>query len=248
MAGKMDGVGEERGRRETRIPPSRPTPQGSSSALPVGPLPPLLAIPSHTTSRKDLRSPFAQKALAKLPCFGSDLNTSPYFTGKQSLALNVLDSQRSRRIQRRFAWGWLTLAFLGYGTSHSCPKNSSTSHPSSSTQYKLSPDSFAPPCAGQSSRPDGTTWVASMVCVPRPSFLLACGLRLSSSPAIPFPAHVDDCNLVKVFTQLICNMRMQCHDTCRSYTFLTKRRLLPNIDGVRIVGGKIALNRHIPAN
>jgi hypothetical protein len=32
-------------------------------------------------------------------------------------------------------------------------------------------------------------------------------------------------------------MHMQHHDICRSYTFLTKRKALPNIYGVRRVGG-----------
>jgi hypothetical protein len=30
--------------------------------------------------------------------------------------------------------------------------------------------------------------------------------------------------------------------TCRTYTFLTKRKSLPNIDGIRIVDGKFVLN------
>jgi hypothetical protein len=38
-----------------------------------------------------------------------------------------------------------------------------------------------------------------------------------------------------------CSMNVWCHATCQTYTFLTKRKSAPNIDGVRIVGGKVAL-------
>jgi hypothetical protein len=36
-------------------------------------------------------------------------------------------------------------------------------------------------------------------------------------------------------------MNVWCHAICRPYTFLIKRKSSPNIDGVRIVGGKVAL-------
>jgi hypothetical protein len=42
---------------------------------------------------------------------------------------------------------------------------------------------------------------------------------------------------------LFMQMHMQHHDICRSYMFLTKRKALPNIYGVRIVGGS-RTNRH----
>jgi hypothetical protein len=43
------------------------------------------------------------------------------------------------------------------------------------------------------------------------------------------------------------HMHMQQHDKCRSYTFLTKRKALPNRDDVRIVGGENTLNKRILA-
>jgi hypothetical protein len=43
-------------------------------------------------------------------------------------------------------------------------------------------------------------------------------------------------NLFSMFI-LFMQMHMQHYDICRSYTFLTKRKALPNIYAVRIVGG-----------
>jgi hypothetical protein len=38
-----------------------------------------------------------------------------------------------------------------------------------------------------------------------------------------------------------CNMNIWCHAICRPYMFLTKRKISPNIDSVRIVDDKVAL-------
>jgi hypothetical protein len=43
-------------------------------------------------------------------------------------------------------------------------------------------------------------------------------------------------------------MNVRCHAICWSYTFLTKRKREPNIDGVRVVGGKVALIPVVSSN